>query len=129
MAVKPSSRRSLELYNHCPTAIADVNNFLGRYRHAGYSYSGPAAAWAYKSIDTSNMFVHFVFPCLRNVWVDEGFSKRIFILGPSHHYYLQGCALSKCTEYETPVGNLPIDVKSKSWNIFHPIKIFISKKF
>lgn len=24
-------------------------------RHAGYSYSGPAAAWAYKSIDTTEM--------------------------------------------------------------------------
>ena len=55
----------------------------------------------------------------------EGFSKRIFILGPSHHYYLQGCALSKCTEYETPVGNLPIDVKSKSWNISLPIERFM----
>lgn len=44
----------------------------------------------------------------------EGFSKRVFILGPSHHYYLQGCALSTCTEYETPVGHLPIDVESKS---------------
>jgi len=61
--------------------------------HAGYSYSGPAAAWAYKSIDTLNI-------------------NRVFILGPSHHYYLQGCALSKCTEYETPVGNLPIDVET-----------------
>jgi hypothetical protein len=27
------------------------------YRHAGYSYSGPAAAWAYKSIDTTGMCV------------------------------------------------------------------------
>ena len=119
MAVKPSSRRSLELYNHCPPAIADVNEFLGRYRHAGYSYSGPAAAWAYKSIDTSNMFVHFTFPWFSETFqLIEGFSKRIFILGPSHHYYLQGCALSKYTEYETPVGNLPIDVRSKSLNIF-----------
>ena len=115
MAVKPSLRRSLELYNHCPPAIADVGKFLGRYRHAGYSYSGPAAAWAYKSIDTSNMFVHFTFQWFSEAFgLIEGFSKRIFILGPSHHYYLQGCALSKCTEYETPVGNLPIDVNSKS---------------
>jgi hypothetical protein len=45
----------------------------------------------------------------------EGSSNRVFILGPSHHYYLQGCALSKYTEYQTPVGNLPIDVESKSW--------------
>ncbi|KAK0245772.1 MEMO1 family [Armillaria nabsnona] len=59
--------------------------------HAGYSYSGPAAAWAYKSIDTKLI-------------------KRVFILGPSHHLYIQGCALSGCEEYETPIGNLPLDL-------------------
>jgi len=58
--------------------------------HAGYSYSGPAAAWAYKSIDTTGI-------------------KRVFILGPSHHVYLDGCALSKCIEYATPLGSLPLD--------------------
>ncbi|KAF9069072.1 MEMO1 family [Rhodocollybia butyracea] len=61
--------------------------------HAGYSYSGPAAAWAYKSIDTSGI-------------------KRVFILGPSHHLYLDGCALSGCKEYATPVGNLPLDLET-----------------
>ncbi|TFK41113.1 MEMO1 family [Crucibulum laeve] len=61
--------------------------------HAGYSYSGPTAAWAYKSIDTTEI-------------------KRVFILGPSHHYYLAGCALSRCTEYETPIGNLPLDLET-----------------
>jgi len=61
--------------------------------HAGYSYSGPTAAWAYKSIDTTGI-------------------KRVFILGPSHHVYLDGCALSKCKEYETPIGNLPLDLET-----------------
>ncbi|KAJ3544949.1 hypothetical protein NM688_g5685 [Phlebia brevispora] len=59
--------------------------------HAGYSYSGPAAAWAYKSIDTTGI-------------------KRVFVLGPSHHVYLDGCALSNCTTYETPLGPLPLDL-------------------
>ena len=36
-------------------------------------------------------------------------SKRVFILGPSHHVYIDGCALSKCTEYATPLGTLPLD--------------------
>lgn len=36
-------------------------------------------------------------------------SKRVFLLGPSHHFYLSKAALSKCTEYETPIGNLTID--------------------
>lgn len=40
------------------------------------------------------------------------FSKRVFILGPSHHVYLDGCALSKCTEYATPLGSLPLDRSS-----------------
>ncbi|EGN98912.1 hypothetical protein SERLA73DRAFT_122776 [Serpula lacrymans var. lacrymans S7.3] len=60
--------------------------------HAGYSYSGPAAAWAYKSIDTTDI-------------------KCVFILGPSHHVYLDGCALSNCEQYETPLGELPLDLQ------------------
>ncbi|KAK5659290.1 hypothetical protein OQA88_1383 [Cercophora sp. LCS_1] len=58
--------------------------------HAGYSYSGPCAAWAYKALD------------LRNV-------KRVFVLGPSHTYYLRGCALTTFEKYETPFGDLVID--------------------
>jgi len=59
--------------------------------HAGYAYSGPAAAWAYKNIDTTGI-------------------KRVFILGPSHHHYIDGCALSRCAKYETPIGDLPLDL-------------------
>ncbi|KAF3762079.1 UPF0103-domain-containing protein [Cryphonectria parasitica EP155] len=58
--------------------------------HAGYSYSGPCAAWAYKSLD------------LRS-------AKRIFVLGPSHTYYLKGSALTTFTAYETPFGSLHVD--------------------
>ena len=36
-------------------------------------------------------------------------SKRIFLLGPSHHAYLSGCALSQCTHYTTPLGDLVLD--------------------
>lgn len=36
-------------------------------------------------------------------------SKRIFLLGPSHHHYLTKAALSKCTHYGTPLGNLTVD--------------------
>ncbi|KAF4470776.1 hypothetical protein FALBO_2328 [Fusarium albosuccineum] len=58
--------------------------------HAGYDYSGPCAAWAYKSLDLSQ-------------------AKRVFVLGPSHTYYLEGCAVSVFGEYETPFGNLVVD--------------------
>ncbi|RIA84778.1 MEMO1 family, partial [Glomus cerebriforme] len=60
--------------------------------HAGYSYSGPAAAFAYKCINPD-------------------FVKRVFILGPSHHVRLTKCALSQCSQYETPLGNLMLDTE------------------
>lgn len=36
-------------------------------------------------------------------------SERVFLLGPSHHHYLEKCALSKLDEYATPLGNLIVD--------------------
>ncbi|CAI2172174.1 11595_t:CDS:2 [Funneliformis geosporum] len=60
--------------------------------HAGYMWSGQAAAFAYKSINPD-------------------FVKRVFIFGPSHHFNLTKCALSQCTQYETPLGNLKLDTE------------------
>jgi AmmeMemoRadiSam system protein B len=59
--------------------------------HAGYSFSGPTAAWAYRAIVPSIV-------------------KRVFILGPSHHVYLRNCALSSQTHYATPIGDLVLDL-------------------
>ena len=39
----------------------------------------------------------------------------MFVLGPSHHVYLDGCALSRCSAYETPIGQLPLDLESQSF--------------
>ncbi|KAL2754930.1 hypothetical protein ACRALDRAFT_1077117 [Sodiomyces alcalophilus JCM 7366] len=58
--------------------------------HAGYSYSGPTAAWAYKALDLSQ-------------------AKRVFLLGPSHTFYLRGCAVTAFKKYGTPWGNLAVD--------------------
>ncbi|KIJ68396.1 hypothetical protein HYDPIDRAFT_106592 [Hydnomerulius pinastri MD-312] len=58
--------------------------------HAGYMWSGRAAAWAYKSIDTTGI-------------------KRVFILGPAHHVHLNRCDVTGCDDYATPLGNLRID--------------------
>ncbi|KAI4374576.1 hypothetical protein MLD38_012557 [Melastoma candidum] len=60
--------------------------------HAGYSYSGRAAAYAFGNIDPSTI-------------------SRVFLLGPSHHYYTPKCALSSATIYRTPVGDLPLDLE------------------
>ncbi|WPT17644.1 Protein MEMO1 [Picochlorum sp. SENEW3] len=58
--------------------------------HAGYAYSGPTMAYAYKHIKPETI-------------------KRIFLLGPSHHVFSRACLLSSCTEYSTPLGSIPID--------------------
>ncbi|XP_046743332.1 protein MEMO1 [Diprion similis] len=58
--------------------------------HAGYSYCGACAGFAYRQI--SPVVV-----------------RRIFILGPSHHVRLAGCALSSASVYRTPLYDLHID--------------------
>ncbi|RXG55653.1 Protein MEMO1 [Armadillidium vulgare] len=58
--------------------------------HAGYQYSGSVSAFAYRQV--SPIVV-----------------KRIFILGPSHHVRLSGCALSPLTKYRTPLYDLVVD--------------------
>ncbi|KAF2476660.1 UPF0103-domain-containing protein [Lindgomyces ingoldianus] len=58
--------------------------------HAGFTYSGPAAAWAYKSVDWSK-------------------AERIFLLGPSHHHYLTDIETTAYSAYATPLGSLKID--------------------
>ncbi|KAF5492483.1 MEMO1 family protein [Colletotrichum siamense] len=58
--------------------------------HAGYDYSGPTAAWAYKALDLSK-------------------AKRVFLLGPSHTFYLRGCAVTEYQNYGTPWGKLKVD--------------------
>ncbi|KAL2216628.1 MEMO1 family [Thermoascus aurantiacus ATCC 26904] len=62
--------------------------------HAGYAYSGPCAAYAYKALDLSK-------------------AKRIFLLGPSHHHPLSTLALSQLTSYRTPLSDdpLPLDTE------------------
>ena len=37
-------------------------------------------------------------------------SKRIFLLGPSHHYHLDKIALSQHVKYGTPLGDIPLDL-------------------
>ncbi|XP_071917620.1 uncharacterized protein [Coffea arabica] len=72
------------------TKSSDVRGVIAP--HAGYSYSGRAAAFAFGNIDPEKI-------------------SRVFLLGPSHHYYTPRCALSRATVYKTPVGDLPIDLE------------------
>src|SRR5680860_103025 len=69
--------------------------------HAGYVYSGPVAAYAFKSIEDYSY-------------------KKIILLGPSHHFSFDN--LVSCgKEYCNACGKIPIEVllnivNIKQWN-------------
>jgi AmmeMemoRadiSam system protein B len=51
-------------------------------------------------------------PTAHSHFISVGFffiSKRVFVLGPSHHVYTTKCKLSKQDYYATPLGNLKVD--------------------
>jgi AmmeMemoRadiSam system protein B len=52
--------------------------------------------------------------------------KRVFLLGPSHHIHLPNAALSQCTTYETPLGDLTIDTDSKLFS-YPGLKVVIKE--
>jgi AmmeMemoRadiSam system protein B/AmmeMemoRadiSam system protein A len=58
--------------------------------HAGYIFSGQAAAYAYKSARKQAV-------------------NRVFLLGPSHHVGFAGAALPEASVFQTPLGDLPVD--------------------
>ena len=60
--------------------------------HAGYSFSGQAAASALKAIDRKY--------------------KRVVIIGPSHYVSMEEVlTVPRVTHYETPLGQIPLDVE------------------
>eukprot|EP00386_Alphamonas_edax_P001356 GDKI01004053.1.p1 GENE.GDKI01004053.1~~GDKI01004053.1.p1 ORF type:complete len:300 (-),score=73.46 GDKI01004053.1:204-1103(-) len=60
--------------------------------HAGYSYCAETASWAWKNVDPEKV-------------------NRVIMLGPSHHKYLERCALPahEVTAYATPLGDIKLD--------------------
>ena len=77
--------------------------------HAGYRYSGPNAAYCYKQIDPRGIDRVFILgkTCLKHFY--EPFMTRFIAPGPSHKIRLDGCAVSACAKYETPLYDLKID--------------------
>ena len=60
--------------------------------HAGYYFSGNVAASAYMSLDAKKRY------------------KRIFLLGPSHHEWLDGASVNtEADYYATPLGQVRVD--------------------
>jgi len=59
--------------------------------HAGYEYSGSVAADGYRLVR------------------GQSFS-RVLLLGPSHHAGFHGLSIADVTDYETPLGRIPLDL-------------------
>jgi len=76
--------------------------------HAGFSYSGPTAAYAYTALTEA---------LLQN----SNNIKTILVLHPSHHVYLDGCAISGAKTLATPLGDLVVDddLREELYNTGH----------
>ncbi|MCJ7556345.1 MAG: AmmeMemoRadiSam system protein B [Gammaproteobacteria bacterium] len=61
--------------------------------HAGYIYSGPVAASAYRLLCEAAESI-----------------KRVVLLGPSHYVALTGMAVPGSRAFETPLGRIPLDL-------------------
>ena len=71
---------------HLPSAKAIVAP------HAGYLYSGPIAATAYRAIEARRHDI-----------------ERVVLIGPSHRVALDGLALPSVSAFSTPLGDVAID--------------------
>ena len=65
--------------------------------HAGYRYSGPVAASAYRTLESPA----------------RGAIRRVVVLGPSHFVPLEGLAVSEADAFETPLGLVPVDDEAR----------------
>ncbi len=75
--------RGATIYHHVAAVIVP---------HAGYYFSGHVAASAYMSVPADQPY------------------KRIFLLGPSHHEWLDGASVNtEADYYATPLGNVKVD--------------------
>jgi AmmeMemoRadiSam system protein A len=62
--------------------------------HAGYDYSGPTAAMAYKTLAGCDV-------------------ETVIVLGPSHHAGFKGACIPDAEAYRTPLGLVPISPKAR----------------
>ena len=75
--------RGATIYHHVAAVIVP---------HAGYYFSGNVAASDYMSVPADQPY------------------KRIFLLGPSHHEWLDGASVNtEADYYATPLGNVKVD--------------------
>ena len=98
----PADKYSLEknIHKYLDRVVIAPNQSHGTIKaiivpHAGYVYSAPIAASAYKRI----------IPYKDKI-------NRVVMLGPSHRVAFTGLAVPKSDIFHTPLGNIPIDRKA-----------------
>ena len=64
--------------------------------HAGYPYSGPVAASAYRLLRDSRAPI-----------------RHVVMLGPSHRVPMRGLAVPSVDAFATPLGEVPLDVRHR----------------
>ncbi len=63
--------------------------------HAGYVYSGPVAASAYRLLARA-----------------AGSISRVVVLGPAHRVHMRGIAVPTVSHFATPFGDVPLDLSA-----------------
>jgi MEMO1 family protein len=83
--------------------VEPVNNVIALILpHAGYQYSGQTAAFGLKT--TNKQY------------------KRVIVIGPSHYVPMEDVlSVPRATHYETPLGQIPLDVEFIDKLLKHPI--------
>lgn len=61
--------------------------------HAGYVYSGAAAADGFRLVKGQTY-------------------RRVIVLGPAHRGWFRGMSIADVTHYETPLGRIPLDLEA-----------------
>ena len=63
--------------------------------HAGTIYSGPIAAYGFKTLEGQRY-------------------KTVIVMGPPHHYPVRGASILNVAGYETPLGTVPLSPLAKT---------------
>ncbi len=80
--------------------------------HAGYFYSGNVALEVYKLPTPRSRSISSSYPSQEgNSRIYGEKYKRIIVVGPSHHIYFKNASVALEENYQTPCGNLDIDVQ------------------
>jgi AmmeMemoRadiSam system protein B len=91
----PELRAALNTYLQAETGTPATRPHALIAPHAGYQYSGPIAGRAYATLAP---------------WAGE--IRRVVVLAPSHRVAFSGVATSSAELFQTPLGDIPVDLEA-----------------